>query len=222
MSYSVKHLPKAERPREKLIQKGEASLSTAELIAILLGSGTKQRSVLELAQDIIAHFGQNLPDASVEELAKVKGVGPAKAVLLKAALALSARFQRSSDKTRIQTPEAAYQLFRPLLENEPQEKLVALLLDTKSCHIATETIAVGSLNSAAVRPRELFRPAIRRNAASLIIAHNHPSGDPTPSLQDKKLTRILADAGKLLQIPIQDHLIIGNHSYFSLRELIQS
>lgn len=221
-SYSILSLPEEERPRERLHRHGPEAMSTAELIAILLGSGIRGRSVLQLAHEIIAHFGsiQCLSDATVAELCEIKGLGIAKAVQLKAAFNLGVRLskQTASPKYLIEHPIHAYNLVKEELSQEKREILVVILLDTKGYVITKETISIGTLTETLVHPREVFYPAIRHKAASLILIHNHPSGDPTPSKEDYEVTEQLTKVGKMMAIPINDHLIIGKSSYTSLRQ----
>ncbi len=222
-TYRVSDLPEEERPRERLLLYGEESLSASELVAIILGSGTRGRSVVQLAKELLATFGslERLADASIEELCCFKGLGRAKAIQLKAAVSLGKRVSRGSTVLRpaVRTAQQAYALLRNRLEGEGQERVIVLLLDTKSCLIAQEMISLGTVAQVLVHPREVFHPAIRHQAASLILAHNHPSGDPTPSPEDKLLTRQLLAASRVMSIPLNDHLIIGKGTYVSLRDL---
>lgn len=222
IEYSIQHLPQEDRPRERLLRFGAETLSTAELIAIILGSGTKTVPVLQLAQQIISRFGslQQLSEATLSELCQVKGVGIAKALQLQAALNLGMRASKQtiSPRYRIEHPLHAYHLIKDELENEKREIFIAILQDTKNYVITHEVISIGSLSNTIVHPREVFYPAIRHKAAGMIIAHNHPSGDPTPSPQDYELTTSLVAAGRLMGIPIHDHLIIGYGEYVSLRQ----
>ncbi len=220
--YTIRHLPEEERPRERLLRWGPEALSTVELIAILLGSGTQSKPVLQLAQEILSHFGSliALADATVEELCQIQGIGPAKALQLKACLSLAARLARteSPQPYRIETPLHAYHLVKEELEKLKQETLIVILLDSKGGLIATQQVALGTLSQTLIHPREVFYPAIRHKAAALVLAHNHPSGDPTPSMQDFKTTEQLVEAGRLIGIPVQDHLVIGKGCYVSLKE----
>ncbi len=222
MSYALRELPTEERPRERLLLGGAESLSTAELLAIVLGSGMRGKSVLQLAQELLGRFGslEALARATVSELKAVAGLGPAKAVQLQAAFALATRLERTREPPVlvVNGPLAAYQVLREQLENAKEERVCALLLDSRSQVIKLETIAIGTLSEALVHPRELFYPAIRHKAAKIIVAHNHPSGDPTPSDEDFALTGRLVEAGTLLGIPLVDHLVIGSHTYRSIRE----
>ncbi len=220
--YSIQCLPEEDRPRERLLRFGPDSLSLIELIAVILGSGSKTMPVLQLAQELVARFGglQQLTEATLAELLEIKGIGLVKAVQLKAALNLGSRASRQQIKSRyrIEHPSHAYQLIKDELENESREVFVVILQDTKGFLICHEVVSIGSLSQTLVHPREVFYPAIRHKAASLLVAHNHPSGDPTPSAQDLELTRLLLEAGRLIGIPLHDHLIIGKHSYLSLRQ----
>lgn len=221
-SYSIRSLPEEERPRERLHRYGPEAVSVAELIAILLGSGTRGRSVLQLAHEIVAHFGslRNLSDATIAELCTIKGLGIAKAVQLKAAFNLGLRVskQLSGPTYRIEHPLHVYNLVKEELSEEKREVLIVILLDTKGCVIIQETISIGTLSETLVHPREVFYPAIRHKAASLILVHNHPSGDPTPSKEDYDVTELLVKVGSMMSIPISDHLIIGKSGYTSLRQ----
>jgi DNA repair protein RadC len=220
--FDIQKLPENERPRERLMQHGAESLSTIELMAILLGSGTKAKSVLLLAQEIVMQFGtlQQLAEATIEELCQIKGIGLAKAIQLKASMSLGLRLSRQPivAKYQISQPAQAYHLIKECVENEKRELFLIILLDTKNCLICYEIVSIGTLSNSLVHPREVFYPAIRHKAASLILVHNHPSGDPTPSPQDYSVTETLIQTGKLIGIPINDHLIIGHHGYFSLRQ----
>lgn len=221
-SYSIQHLPEEERPRERLLRHGAETLATAELIAIILGSGMKGMPVLQLAQEIVMRFGNTsrLSEASVEELCTIKGLGPAKALQLKAALSLGLRVAKQAPTTRykIEHPIHAYNYIKDELEHERRELFMVILQDTKGCAMGHHVITVGTLNNTPVHPREVFAPAIRHHAASVILVHNHPSGDPTPSPQDFEVTDSLIEASRLMSIPINDHLIVGAGKYVSLRQ----
>lgn len=222
LTYNLKELPLAERPRERLTLHGAEVLSSAELIAILLGSGTKGKSVLVLAQELLSHFGSlnGIKEADLEDLYQIKGLGKAKAMQLKAALSLAARMGRESAvlPERLDSPKKAYAWVRDFVEHEKKEVFGVILLDAKGRAIRWEIVSVGTLTQTLAHPREVFYPAIRYLAASLILVHNHPSGDPTPSAQDKVLTQLLITASHSLLIPLFDHLIIGKNGYISLKE----
>lgn len=220
--YSVKQLPDFERPRERLRNVGPDALSTVELIAVILGSGTKESPVLQLAQEIVARFDtlDRLSEATVEEFCQVKGIGTIKAVQLRAALSLGMRVSRKTPslKQKISTPMQAYLFIKDTLEREKREIFITLLLDVKGCAIRHDIVSIGTLSRTLVHPREVFYPAVRHKAASMILAHNHPSGDPTPSSEDFEVTNTLVEIGKLMSIPVNDHLIIGEKCFVSLRQ----
>lgn len=222
MNYSIHSLPEEERPRERLMHAGAESLSTTELIALILGSGSKTNPVLQLANEVMRRFRSlpELSEATLAELLEIKGIGLAKAIQLKAALNLGMRVSRHKEKPKykIEHPIHAYYLLREELEHEKREVFITILQDAKGCVICHEVISIGNLTQTLVHPREVLYPAIRHKAASFIVAHNHPSGDPTPSSQDFELTKQLVEASRLMNIPLHDHLIIGKQCYHSLRQ----
>jgi DNA repair protein RadC len=219
---TIKDLPSSERPRERLLHYGTRSLSTAELLAIILRTGTRDENVVRVAQRLLGSFGdlEGLARASPAELTREKGLGPAKVAQLKAALELGRRLLAVSPEERpqIRSPGDAANLVMSEMSLLEQEQLRVMLLDTKNRVLDTPTIYQGSLNTSLIRVGELFREAIRANCAALIVLHNHPSGDPTPSPEDVAVTRQIAEAGKLLDIEVLDHLIIGQQRYVSLKE----
>ena len=218
----MQRLPEHERPRERLMRHGAEAMSTAELIAIVLGSGTKSIPVLHLAQELVMHFGslQRLAEATFEELCQIKGVGSAKALQLQACFSLGIRLSRQviPPKYRIDQPENAYHLIKDAIAHQKQEHFMVILLDVKNGVIHQQVVAIGTLSQTLIHPREVFYPAVRHKAAGLILAHNHPSGDPTPSSEDKEVTKILVEAGHLMGIAVRDHLILGHEQYVSLRQ----
>lgn len=218
----MQKLPPAERPRERLSLLGSDALSNSELLAIVMGSGTSGKSVLEMAQELLAEFGdlKAIAGASTKELCQIKGLGIAKAMQLQAAFSLAKRLSLPLEKVRITGPYSAYQLVRPDLVDHKEERLLVVLQDAKGCVTHKEIISIGTLTEVLAHPRDVFYPAIRHKAAALLIAHNHPSGDPTPSRADLSLTRSLLQAARTLQIPLSDHLIIGDQSFTSLRETL--
>jgi DNA repair protein RadC len=222
MTYSIQQMPESERPRERLVQFGAESLSVAELIAIVLGSGTKETPVMQLAQCMLSKFGnlEQLSDATIQELCQIKGIGLAKAIQLRAAFNLGLRLskQNLSAKYKITVPLHAYNLIKDELITEKRELFVVILLDVKGCSLGYHIVSIGTLTETYVHPREVFYPAIRHKAASVIVAHNHPSGDLTPSKQDIDLTHQLITAGETIGISVNDHLIISNQGYLSLRQ----
>ena len=221
-SLTVRDLPSSERPRERLMRLGAEAVSEQELLACILGRGIAGESVLVSARRLLAAFGtlRGIGDASVEQLAAVHGIGPAKAVQLKAAVELARRVAIASTngrRTVVDSVEGAAALLRPHLLDKPKEHVVALLLDNRHQLIRLAPIAVGSLSASLVHPRELFHEAISARAAAVIVAHNHPSGDPEPSEHDVALTKRLARAGELLGIELLDHLIVGARQTISLK-----
>lgn len=209
-----------ERPRERLLEHGTAALAVHELLAILLGSGTREENVLQLAQTLYCRFGSltALLEASVAELCKVKGIGPAKAIQIKAALALSHRLLKEKSKECIiTTPEDAYNFVRERLANEKREVFAILLLNARGAAYRLLTVSIGTLTQTIVHPREVFAIAIEHRAHSILLIHNHPSGDPAPSEADVEVTRNLLEVSRLIKIPIRDHLIVSNSGFYSFK-----
>jgi DNA repair protein RadC len=221
-SLAIRDLPVQERPRERLMHAGAEALSTTELLAILLRTGTRTESALGLAERLVATLGslKEVAEATVEQLSEVKGIGPVKAVEIKAAVELGRRVAAFSPETRptVRSPADVAQLVMPDLRHATREHFKALLLDSKNQILRVVTVSVGSLNESIVHPRELFREAIRYSAAAVIAVHNHPSGDPTPSDEDIQVSVRLRDAGRLIGIDFLDHLIIGDGRWVSLKE----
>lgn len=208
---------------KKLMQQGAAGLSNSELLAILIRAGTQKRSALRIAEELTASSGlyQNIACVhSVAELAKVKGLGPAKAATILAALELGKRIAAAGSqvKLKIESPQKGAEILLPRLRYEQHEKFLVLLLDSKNQVIRMEQVSEGSVNSSVVHPREVFAPALLYHAAAILVAHNHPSGDPKPSQEDKELTRSLNETGIIMGIPLIDHLVIGDGIFFSFRE----
>jgi DNA repair protein RadC len=218
----IRDMAEHDRPRERLIRVGAEALSTAELLAIILRTGGHGESVLRLAERLLIQFG-NLPGlsrATITELTDAKGLGSAKAAEIKAALEIGRRLVASSpeDRPRVVSPDDAFNLLKSEMMFLDQEHLRLILLDTRNKVLRTPTIYVGSLNTSVVRVGELFRAAIRENAAAFIVAHNHPSGDPAPSPEDINVTRQIVEAGRLLDIDVLDHIIIGSGRFVSLKQ----
>jgi len=223
MTYvTVKEMPPEERPRERMARAGAQALSSTELLAIILRVGVGGENVLSMAQRILAGFGGlgGLSRADFSQLTAERGLGPAKASQILAALELGRRLMAESPEERwqIRAPSDAAHILMPVIGHQEQEHFVVLYLDTRNRVTDRETLYKGSLNTSLVRTAEVFRGAVRRNCAAVIVAHNHPSGDPNPSPEDVALTRRLVDAGKLLEIAVLDHLVIGGNRYVSLRE----
>lgn len=222
-THKIADFPVEERPREKMLQLGAEALSDAELVAILLRTGTAEKSALTMGRELTADGGLYRRLAGIRnlhELMQIKGLGKAKAATVLAALEIGRRIASASplNKTCFCSPEEGAAFLMPRLRYAGQEQFVVILLDTKNKVIGTETVSVGSLTSAIVHPREVFQPAILQHAASIAVAHNHPSGDPKPSREDIELTKQLIAAGKALCIPVLDHLIIGDGRYYSFQE----
>jgi DNA repair protein RadC len=221
-SFTIHDLPHAERPRERMQKYGAEALSTSELIASLIGSGTKGESVLMTAQKLLSEFGnlQNIAQASVKELSRVRGIGPARATQIKAAFELGRRLEDPdyySKESPVQSPEQAYKSVQEKLKGKKKEHFYLLCLDTRNRVCSKKQVSVGNLDSSIVHPREVFKDAISSLAASVIFVHNHPSGDLEPSSEDVNLTRRLVDAGELLGIPVLDHIIVSDRGYTSMK-----
>src|SRR3990167_1256709 len=219
MNQPIKTLPPQERPRERLTRFGAESLSTIELLAILLGSGTQHRSVLQLSASLLSHFQslRALSEASLQELQEVKGIGLAKAIQLQALFALMQRKEEVAYPL-LDAPTKVYASICTELEGQKTEVLLVLLRDVRRRLIHREILSKGTLNELLLHPREVFHTAIKHRAHSVIIAHNHPSGDPTPSQRDCEMTQILMAAGRVVGIPLADHLVIGKGGYVSFYE----
>lgn len=218
----IRDLHVDDRPRERLIKQGPQSLSNQELIAILLRTGTKRESVLSLANRVLISFEKlhELKHATLEEIMSIKGIGQAKAVQLLAAIELGRRLSQKQVESRftIRSPKDAASFLMPEMASLQQEHFVALYLNVKNQVIHKQTIFIGSLNSSIVHPREIFKEAVKRSAASIICAHNHPSGNAAPSPEDIEVTKRLQEAGFIIGIELIDHIIIGDHQYYSLKE----
>lgn len=221
-SIMIKDVPKEDRPRERLLKLGSEYLSNQELLAILLVSGTKNESVMQLSNRLLMHFEglKLLADATIEELTAIKGIGLAKGVLILASIELGRRMNEYKPNERyvIRSPEDGADYVMEEMRTLKQEHFVVLFLNTKNQIIHQQTIFIGSLNASIVHPREVYREAVKRSAASIICAHNHPSGDPTPSQEDIHVTRRLVESGKMIGIEVLDHLIIGDRKFISLKE----
>ena len=220
---TIKQMPEAERPRERLLQLGQQQLTDAELLAIILGGGTTEQTAVELARGLLTRFGglRALADCSPAELRKVRGIGAAKSAAIKAALEIARRFGTQPTPTKagaFLNPEAVFERYRTTLGTEKRETFLALLLDAKNRLIRDVTISLGSLTQSIVHPREVFEPAIRDSAASVLFVHNHPSGDTTPSSEDIEITRRLRQTGEVIGIRVLDHVIVSESSYTSLTQ----
>ena len=218
----IRDLPAKERPRGRLRDHGPAYLSNAELIAILLRTGTTAENVIDLATRLLSQHGglEGLAKASFHELAEQHGMGDAKTAQLKAALELGKRLLTTSGEQRvaIQSPEDVANLLMAEMALLEQEHLRVLLLNTKNQVLSISEVYKGNVNSAVIRAGEVFQEAVRGNCPAIIIVHNHPSGDPTPSPEDVRVTQQLVEAGRLLDIEVLDHVILGRQGHASLKE----
>ena len=221
----IRDLPENERPRERLEQRGESALSSPELLAILLRVGVEGMSAVDLGNELLVEFEglRGLHAASFEELCTVKGVGPAKAAQLKAAIELGYRMQQESEETkpRFSKPKDVDDYFHHLLAGKRQEELWVLTLNTRNQLIREQQLYKGTINHSSARMAEIMEIPIRARAAVIILVHNHPSGDPKPSAEDIRFTEELVRAGQLMDIGVLDHIIIGKDSFSSIRQLGQ-
>jgi len=221
-TYTVRDLPIEERPRERLQKVGVDNLSTQELLALIIEKGGKGQSVLTLAQNLLAHFGNlnNIKSASLEELKKVKGIGFATACKLQAALKLGEKAGIEVKKygEKIVNPEDVYNLLKNEIGNKMKESFYILSLTTRNNLISVDKVSTGTLSASLAHPREVFLPAIKNSASTVIIVHNHPSGDTQPSEDDLAITKRLVEAGKILGIDVIDHIIVTKDDYFSFKD----
>ncbi len=219
--HRIKDMRSDDRPRERLERQGPQALSNPELLAILLGTGVPGASAVQLAQELLDEYGglAGIHRADHQDLVKTRGIGPAKAAQLGAAVELGRRLAVSvpEDRPAIQSPEQAAELVMYEMGALKQEHLRVLLLDTRNQLMRIAEVYQGSLNTSLIRVGEVFRDAVRENAASIIVAHNHPSGDPSPSPEDVAVTRAMIDAGRLLDIEVLDHIVIGTGRFVSLK-----
>ncbi|MDY6907234.1 MAG: DNA repair protein RadC [Chloroflexota bacterium] len=222
----MKELPAGERPRERLKESGAASLSNSELLAIILGTGTASENVLGLATRLLARFNGlgGLARASYGELCAERGVGQAKTAQLKAALELGRRLVSAQPEERavVHSPQDVANLLMAEMGSLDQEELKVVLLNTKNQVVAVRDLYRGNVNQSLIRPSEVFREAVRENCPAIIVVHNHPSGDPAPSADDIEVTERLIAAGRLLDIEVVDHLVIGQNRFVSLKEAGQA
>ncbi|UCC72420.1 MAG: DNA repair protein RadC [Gemmatimonadota bacterium] len=221
---TIKEWPSAERPRERFRALGPAALRTAELLAILASSGVGGRSALEVAEALYERFGRSLRrlgNASGSQLMAVPGIGEARAIAILAALELGRRAAEEvrHEDDRVSSPRDVYRRFELRLRDLRQEEFHVLLLNTQNAVMRELMVTRGTLDASVVHPREVFAPALTEAAAAVILVHNHPSGDPTPSPADREVTRQLVEAGRVLGIPVRDHIIVGNGRYSSFLDL---
>lgn len=220
----IKDIPLSERPRERLLKYGKESLSNEELLSIILKTGTKNYSAKELSNHILKNF-KNIKEMkyiTINKLTEINGIGEVKAIELLAALELGKRvyYIEQKEKVLLNSSKKIYEYFKNIFIEEYQECFYALYLDTKSKLISYKLLFKGTINSSCVHPREVFKNAFLESAYSIIVIHNHPSGDPTPSKEDIKVTETLMQIGKIMAIPVVDHIIIGNNQYYSFYEFM--
>lgn len=223
-TYTMKDLPENERPREKLMKSGARGLSNSELLAIIIRNGSKGFSAIDLSNRLLSTNKQGisfLSDLSIEEITQIKGIGQCKAVQILAAVELGKRvvLENIDEKKKVTSPLDIVDFFMADMKNLKKEHFKIVMLDTKNHIIGVEEVSVGNLNSSIVHPREVYKQAIKRSSASIILIHNHPSGDPTPSKEDINITRRLMESGEILGIKVLDHIIIGNKKHISLKEM---
>ena len=219
-SFTIHDLPKEERPRERLVKFGEQALSAQELLQLILGRGIAGESVVVTAQKLLSQFGslQKLAEASIEELSAIKGIGPAKAAQIKAVFEIGRRIstQTPSYKSKELTdPKKVYHLIKSKLKDYTREHFYIIALNSRNWSVAE--VSIGSLNASVVHPREVFTEAIRNKAASVVFAHNHPSGDPEPSADDLVITKRLVEAGKIMGVEVVDHIIVTAGGFYSFK-----
>ena len=221
-SFTVHDLPKAERPRERLKQFGPEALSAQELLALIIGRGVSKKSVMTIAQELLIKFGniKAISEATIEELSQIKGIGFAKAVQIKACFELGKRkdLEPELKDFDIKEPQSIVKAIRASIKDKAKEHFKLILLNARNKMLGISTISIGSLNASIVHPREVFKDAIVHSAYSVVLAHNHPSGDPEPSEDDLTITKRFIEAGKILGIEVIDHIIISKNGFFSFKE----
>ena len=221
-SFTVRDLPRQERPRERLQKFGPEALSAQELLALVIGRGIPKKSVMNIAQELLTRFGnvKAIGQATIEELSQIKGIGLAKAAQIKACFELGRREELEPELKNfdIKDPEAVVKAIRASIKDKAKEHFKLILLNPRNKIIGISTISIGTLNASLVHPREVFKDAIMHSAASVVLAHNHPSGDPDPSEDDLTITKRLIEAGKILGIEVLDHIVIAKNGLFSFKE----
>lgn len=218
----IKDMLESERPRERLLNDGVESLSNEELLSIIIKTGTKNISVKELSRNILKELNNinDLKDITINKLINIKGIGKVKAIEIIASIELGKRvyIQNNKEEVTLNNSSKIYEYFKNIFINEKQENFYAIYLNTKSKLISYKLLFKGTINTSCVHPREIFKYAFLESAYSVVVIHNHPSGDPTPSKMDDELTQVLFDIGKVMSLPILDHIIIGNNKYYSYYE----
>ena len=217
----IHDLPEEERPRERLVRNGPESLSNAELLAIILRTGSRAENVVSMSSRILSEYSiKQLSLANIKRLMQIHGIGEAKASQISAVFELARRLEIfvEEPKRKVRSPKDVYTLMYPKMREQKKERFITLYLDTKNQILKEETVSIGSLNASIVHPREVFKSALLESSASVIMIHNHPSGDPSPSREDILVTEKLVEGGKLLGIDVLDHIIIGDGKYVSLKD----
>jgi len=216
----IKDISKENRPRERFLKNGATSLSDAELLAVILQKGNKKENVVDMSNRLLSKHGINkLSDLSLKELQEINGIGPAKAMQIKALFEFNKRHNLSkTNGNSIKSAKDVYEYASQRFAFNDKEQFMILHLNTKNRIIKDEIISIGTLNASIIHPREVFKSAIRESSNSIILVHNHPSGDPEPSQEDEQITQKLFDAGKLLSIKIKDHVIVGDEKHYSFKE----
>jgi DNA repair protein RadC len=221
-SFTVRDLPKPERPRERLQRFGPEALSSQELLALIIGRGISRKSVMTISQELMTTFGSTraIGEATIEEISKIKGIGIAKAAQLKACFELAKRQELELDlgDYQVTDPQGVARAVRAHIRDKAKEHFKLILLNTRNKIIRISTISIGTLNASLVHPREVFKEALIHNASSVILAHNHPSGETEPSEEDRGITKRLRDAGKIMGIEVLDHIIVTRNGYISFKE----
>ena len=221
-SFTVRDLPRQERPRERLQKFGAEALSAQELLALVIGRGISKKSVMSIAQELLVRFGniKTISQATIEELSQIKGIGLAKVAQLKACFELGKREDLEPEMITfdIKSPESVVKAIRASIKDKAKEHFKLILLNPRNKIIGISTISIGTLNASLVHPREVFKDAITHSAASVVLAHNHPSGDPEPSEDDLTITKRIIEAGKTMGIDVLDHVIITKNKVFSFKE----
>jgi len=221
-SFTVHDLPTPERPRERLKRFGPEALSAQELLALIIGRGVSKKSVMTIAQELLTRFGniKAISEASLEELSQIKGIGLAKAAQIKACFELGKRqdLEPELKDFDIKDPQSVVKAIRASIKDKAKEHFKLILLNARNKIIGISTVSIGSLNASIVHPREVFKDAIMHNAYSVVLAHNHPSGDTEPSEDDLMITKKLVESGKILGVEVTDHLIVTKNGYFSFKE----
>ncbi len=217
----IKEMPKHRRPRERSMDVGMNNLSDQEVLAIIIRSGYREHTAIDVSMNLLHRYGslKNISQLTVEDLCKIKGIGRDKGIMLKAAFEIGKRSKLEKiEKKQILSSKDASIVLEDNLRGLNKEHFIILMLNTKNFLLGVETVSIGSLNSSIVHPRELFKSAINKSAAAIILAHNHPSGDATPSREDIEVTKRIKSGGQLLGIDVIDHIIIGDNSYYSFKE----